>query len=134
MDHGRIGYETLLSGQGTRAGAATSSVRYRLRHGLEAIDAHGTVKVAASGSSSPLCAREVNLYGQLEDDDKRLRDCIGLTDTRSDRHLVDWTLSLNGDLRNAVLNASLTSCGSRPRSALSRRFSASSRPRVAGSA
>lgn len=110
MDYGRIGYEMLLNGQGTRAGAAISSVRYRLRNGVEAIDAHGTATVGSLWIKQPFVrARQANVYAQLEYDDKRLRDHIGVTDTRTDRHLGDWMLSLNGDLRNGVLDGGVTS-------------------------
>lgn len=109
MDYGRLGYETLLSGQGTRAGAAVSSVHYRLQNGVEVIDAHGTATVGSVWIKQPvLRARQANLYGQLEYDDKRLHDRIGVTDTRTDRRLGDWTLSLNGDLRDAVFDGGVT--------------------------
>ena len=104
MDYGRLGYEALLSGQGTRAGAAYSRVHYTLQGDAAALDAYGTAGVSSAWVKQTVVrAREVNLYAQLEYDAKRLRDRIGVSHTRTDRHLGNWVASLNGDLRDNLL-------------------------------
>ena len=104
MDYGRVGYETLLNGAGTRAGIAWSSVHYKLQGEVEALDAYGRAGVAGAWIKHPLLrARESNLYLQGAYDAKRLRDRIGASDTRTDRRLGNWMLSLNGDLRDGLL-------------------------------
>ncbi|MDQ2820150.1 MAG: ShlB/FhaC/HecB family hemolysin secretion/activation protein [Pseudomonadota bacterium] len=104
MAYGRLGYEALLSGQGTRAGVSWSRVHYALQGDVDALDAYGTANVSSGWIRQPIVrSREVNVSGQLEYDGKRLRDCIGVTDTRTDRHLRNWVLSLSGDLRDAWL-------------------------------
>ena len=101
MTYGRLGYEALVTGQGTRAGASYSRVHYSLGKDLDALDAWGTAGVASAWVKQPfLRGRQANLYGQLEYDDKQLRDRVGATDTRTDRHLGNWVFSLNGDLRD----------------------------------
>ena len=101
MTYGRLGYEALVSGQGTRAGAAYSKLHYNLGADLDPLDAWGTAGVASLWIKQPLIrARQLNLYGQLEYDAKRLRDRVQATDTRTDRRLGNWVLSLNGDLRD----------------------------------
>lgn len=108
MDYGRLGYETLLGGQGTRAGIAYSSVHYKLQGDVEVLDAYGRAGVASAWVKHPLIrSRQSNLYAQLEYDVKRLRDRIGVTDTRTDRRLGNWVLSLNGDLRDDVLGGGI---------------------------
>jgi hemolysin activation/secretion protein len=104
MDYGRVGYETLLGGAGTRAGAAYSSVHYKLQDDVAALDAYGRAGVAGAWIKQPLLrGRASNLYLQGAYDTKRLRDRIGATATRTDRRLDNWMLSLNGDLRDGLL-------------------------------
>jgi hemolysin activation/secretion protein len=101
MVYGRLGYETLLGGQGTRAGVAYSKIRYELQGDVAAIDANGTAGVASAWIRHPLLrSRDANLGAQLQYDAKRLRDRIGALDARTDRHLGNWVVSLNGDLRD----------------------------------
>jgi hemolysin activation/secretion protein len=103
MTYGRLGYEALVSGQGTRVGLAYSRIRYDLQGDVEALDAYGTAGVASTWLKQPLLrGRQANLSAQLQYDDKRLRDRIGVTDTRTDRHLGNWVLSLYGDARDEL--------------------------------
>jgi len=108
MDYGRVGYETLLGGAGTRAGAAYSSVHYKLQDEVSVLDAYGRAGVSSAWIKQPLLrGRESNLYLQGAYDAKRLRDHIGATATRTDRRLDNWMLSLNGDLRDGLLGGGL---------------------------
>jgi hemolysin activation/secretion protein len=104
MTYARLGYEALVNGQGTRAGVSYSHIRYDLQGSVAALDADGTAAVASAWIKQPLLrGRQSNLSAQLEYDGKRLRDRIGVTDTRTDRHLGNWVLSLYGDARDELL-------------------------------
>lgn len=108
MDYERVSYETLLNGDGTRLGGAYSAVRYALGSGLASLDAHGTAEIGSLWAKHPLLrSQDVNLYGQLQYDDKQLRDRIDTAATRTDRHLNNWVLSLSGDLRDTLLSGGI---------------------------
>jgi hemolysin activation/secretion protein len=104
MNYGSISYETLLNGLGTRIGASYSALHYILGDSLSALDGHGTAQVASIWLKHPFMrTRGANLYGQIQYDRKQLNDRIGVSNIKTDRHLDNWTASLNGDWRNAAL-------------------------------
>lgn len=104
MNYGSIAYETLLNGLGTRVGGSYSALHYILGDALEALDARGTAQVASLWVKHPFVrTRDANLYGQLQYDHKQLNDRIGASNIKTDRHLDNWSASLNGDWRNAAL-------------------------------
>ena len=104
MDYGSLSYETLLNGLGTRVGGSFAALHYSLGDTLEALDAHGTAQVASAWIRQPLVRNgEWNLYGQLRYDHQKLDDDIDATDLKTDRHLDNWSISLNGDWRDALL-------------------------------
>lgn len=110
MNYGRVGYDLLINGAGTRVGAAYSALRYKLGEEARALDANGTAGVASAWIKHPLIrARQASLYAQLEYDRKRLRDRIDLTGIRTDRDLDNWVLSLNGDMRDDWLGGGINS-------------------------
>lgn len=110
MSYGRLSYDVLVGGAGTRAGLAYSAVRYKLGDQVRALDANGTADVASAWVKHPLVrARDANLYVQLQYDGKQLRDRIDLTGIRNDRNLANWVLSLNGDLRDDFLGGAVSS-------------------------
>ena len=109
MNYARLGYDVRVGGAGTRVGAAYSYVRYKLGSEFSSLGAHGTAGVTSAWIRQPLIrAKEANVYAQLEYDDKRLRDRIDVTDTRTDRHLGDWIVTLNGDVRDGLLGGGQT--------------------------
>jgi len=109
MNYARFGYDVLVGGAGTRVGAAYSYVRYKLGGEFSQLGAHGTADVASAWIKHPFIrTREANVYAQLEYDSKQLRDRIDVTDTRTDRHLDDWIVTLNGDLRDDLLGGGQT--------------------------
>ncbi|MBO9535702.1 ShlB/FhaC/HecB family hemolysin secretion/activation protein [Herbaspirillum sp.] len=104
MNYGRVSYDTLVSGSGTRVGAAYSYLRYKLGSELNALGANGTAGVASLWARQPLLrGKQANLYAQVQYDAKRLRDHIDSGGVNTDRHLANWVLSLNGDLRDSLL-------------------------------
>lgn len=108
MNYGRLAYDTLLNGQGTRAGGAYSMVGYKLGDSVSDLDAHGTASVASLWLKQPLVrSKQVNLYGQLQYDAKQLRDHIDASSLRTDRNLDNWVFSLSGDFRDTLLVGSI---------------------------
>lgn len=108
MNYGRVSYETLLDGTGTRMGGAYSALHYILGDTLAALFGHGTAQVGSVWLKHPFMrSREVNLYGQVQYDSKRLRDRIDTSGTRTDRHLNNWTASLSGDARDTVMSSGI---------------------------
>nr|WP_314487132.1 ShlB/FhaC/HecB family hemolysin secretion/activation protein [uncultured Pseudomonas sp.] len=109
MNFGRLSYEALLNGAGTRAGAAYSHLNYRLGDSFSDLDANGTAELASVWLSQPLLrSRNANLYAQAQFDNKRLRDDIDATDLSNDRDLNNWVLSLNGDVRDDFLGGAIS--------------------------
>ena len=110
MNYGRIAYETLLNGHGTRLGGAYSALRYTLGAPIANLNANGTARVQSLWAKHPLVrSRDINLYGQLQLDQLRLRDRIDISAIRTDRQLDNWTLSLSGDARDALLSGGVSS-------------------------
>jgi hemolysin activation/secretion protein len=110
MNYGRLAYETLLNGQGTRMGASYSALHYILGDALEPLDAHGGAQVGSLWGKHPLVrSQDVNLYGQIQYDRLQLRDHIDASALQTDRHLENWTVSLAGDARDALVSSAVSS-------------------------
>ncbi len=104
MNYGRLAYDTLLNGVGTRAGIAYSALHYRLGDPLSALDAHGTAEVTSLWAKQPLVrTADLNLYGQLQYDRLQLHDHIDASAIVTDRHLGNVTASVLGDARDTLL-------------------------------
>lgn len=109
MNYGRLGYDTLLDGAGTRVGLAYSALHYRLGDPLSALDAHGTAEVTSLWAKQPLVrSPNLNLYGQLQYDRLQLHDHIDASAIITDRHLGNATASLTGDARDVLLSGGHT--------------------------
>lgn len=114
MNYGRVAYESLVNGQGTRLGGAYSAIDYALGAPLEALNAHGSAKVSSLWARHPLQrSRDVNVYAQIQYDGLQLRDNIGVGASafNTDRSLKNWTLSLTGDSRVALGAGGINSWG-----------------------
>lgn len=104
MNYGRVSYDTLLNGEGTRLGASYSALDYRLGGPLSSLGAHGNAQVASLWTKQPLIrSRDLNLYGQLQYDHLQLRDDIDSSALETSRHLDNVTMSLTGDARDGLL-------------------------------
>lgn len=107
LAYGRLAYEGLLNGQGSRAGAAYSALRYELGGSAADLQAHGTADVASLWLAQPLRRSiGINLRAQLQFDHLVLRDHVDTGNIHSDRNLDVATLSLAGDALDALLPAS----------------------------
>ena len=108
LNYGRLGYETLLNGRGTRLGGAYSALRYALGEPLADLQANGSARVASLWAKhSLLRSRDINLYGQLQFDSLQLRDHLDASAIKTDRDLENWTLSLAGDASDAFLSGGI---------------------------
>lgn len=110
MRYGRLAYQYTLNGQGTRLGAAYSALAYKLGSSLNALDAHGTARIASAWLAQPLLrSRNASVDVRLQFDHKRLRDRIDATALRNDRHTGNWTASIFAQHRDDLGLGGLTS-------------------------
>jgi hemolysin activation/secretion protein len=101
LNYGRVAYESIVCGAGTRVGGSYSALHYILGDTFDDLDAHGTANVFSGWVKHPfLRTRAVNLYGQLQYDQLDLRDHIEVAGIHADRHLDNWTASMAGDERD----------------------------------
>jgi hemolysin activation/secretion protein len=108
MDYGRVLYDVLLNGAGTHLGGSYSALHYILGDSLASLDGYGTARVESLWAKQPLVRSvDFDLYGQLQFDRKNLRDDIAVSGSRTNRHLDNWTASLSGDKRDAMLSGGL---------------------------
>lgn len=103
LNLGNIGYDVLLSGGGTRIGGSYSYVSYKLEGELQALGAGGTAGVASIWMKTPLLrSRNANMYGQIQYEDKLLKDTVALTRMHTRRQLRNLVLSMNGDVTGTL--------------------------------
>lgn len=108
LKYGRITYESLLSGRGTRMGVSYSALHYILGDTLVSLNGHGIAQVGSLWAKHPLIRLQgVNLYGQIQYDQMQLRDSIDASAIQTDRHLKSWTVSLAGDARDELPSGAL---------------------------
>jgi hemolysin activation/secretion protein len=99
LKYARLGYELQLGSLGTRAGAAWSSLEYRLGQSASDLDAHGNADVGSAWITHPwVRSVALNVNSQLEYEHFDLRDRVDASSIRNDRHLDKVTLSLSGNV------------------------------------
>jgi hemolysin activation/secretion protein len=104
MNYGRVSYDALLNGEGTRLGAGFSGLHYRLSGRLSDLDAHGDAEDAYAFVKQPIVrARDLNVSAEIQYDHLRLNDDIDVSDIETRRHLNNVTATLFGDLRDEWL-------------------------------
>jgi len=110
MSYGRLGYEAVVNGSGSRLGASFSGLHYTLGDPLKALNAHGTAQVTSTWGRQPLVrSPDLNIYGQVQYDQLQLRDRVDASNIATDRHLKNWTASLSGDVRDSLIGNAVTS-------------------------
>jgi hemolysin activation/secretion protein len=96
MDYGRISYEALVSGRGTRLGGAYSALNYKL--GAPSTIGYGSAQVQSLWARHPLLrTRPLHLYGQVQFDKLQLSD---ISDSDIARHLDNLSITVSGQSRN----------------------------------
>lgn len=110
MNYGRIGYESVVNGLGSRLSASYSALRYKLGGALASLDAHGTARVMSLVGKQPfLRSQDANIFGQIQYDRLQLQDRIGVSGTSTDRHLNNWTVGFSGDTRDTLFTSGINS-------------------------
>jgi hemolysin activation/secretion protein len=105
MDNARLAYSILANGQGARIGGAYFALRYELGAPLADLGAHGQARGENLWVKQPLVrSRDVNLYGQAQYERVRLRDRVDASAIQNDRRAQNWTFSLSGDAKDALLS------------------------------
>jgi len=108
MNYLSLSYESLLNGEGTRAGASISGLHYVLGDTLASIDAHGNAAVESLWIKHPLVRSvDFNLYGQAQFDHKQLDDEIDISAIQTNRHIDSLTVSLAGDSRDTLFSGAV---------------------------
>jgi len=108
LSYGRLSYESLLNGKGTRLGGSWSTLRYALGNSLASLNAHGTAEITSLWAKHPfLRSRNANIFGQFQYEQLQLRDRIDTASILTDRHLKNWTTSLSGDIRDNFLSGAV---------------------------
>ncbi|MEO6569888.1 MAG: ShlB/FhaC/HecB family hemolysin secretion/activation protein [Opitutaceae bacterium] len=108
-NHGRVAYDSLVSGQGTRVGGSYSSLHYLLGSPFASLNAHGTAQLKSLWAKTPLKrGRRINLSGQLQYDALLLRDHIDAGALRIDRHVDHGTVTLVADTRDSFFSGGIT--------------------------
>jgi hemolysin activation/secretion protein len=108
LNHGRLAYESLLNGQGTRLGGSYSVLYYELGGSISALNAHGNAQVGSVWARHPLVrSRDFNLYGHIGYDRMELRDRIDVGGIRTYRHIDNGALSVSGDARDRLLSGGI---------------------------
>lgn len=98
LKYGRLRYEWQLGDKGMRAGAAWSSLEYRLGDSARDLHAHGNADVGNAWIAHPwVRSAALNLSSELQYEHLDLRDRVDVSSIRNDRHLDHVTLSLSGD-------------------------------------
>ena len=109
INYGRIAYETLLNGQGTRLGGSYSFLDYKLGGPLKSLNARGNAHLESLWVKHPFVrSRNLNVYGLLQYDGLQLHDRLNAGAIRTDRHLDNAKFSLAGDARDMLLTGGIT--------------------------
>lgn len=104
---GRVAYQVPLGGDGLRAGAAHSDMRYKLGKEFASLRTHGSSLTDSLFAQYPIArSRGFNLNGQAQWDRKRLEDRVDSTATITPKQLDAMTLSLTGDFQDGWGGAS----------------------------
>jgi len=107
---GRVAYTLPVGSQGTKLGVSYARLNYTLGKDFAALQAHGTAAVASVYALHPFIrSRNLNLFGLVGLDDKRLQDRIDSTLTVEDKKLSMYKLGVSGDFRDDVMGGSLNS-------------------------
>jgi hemolysin activation/secretion protein len=100
LEYARASYQLPVGGQGLRAGAAYSAVRYRLGGSFAALAASGEAQTATGFLQYPFVrSRQHNLNGRVAYEQRDLQDRL---DTATDKIAKLVTATLSGDAFDAV--------------------------------
>ncbi|NQW92500.1 MAG: ShlB/FhaC/HecB family hemolysin secretion/activation protein [Polaromonas sp.] len=102
MTYGRVGYDAVVTGSGTRVGAAASALKYTLGSGTTGIDSAGTASVVSALIKQPILRTvDANVSVQIQMDSLKLSDKIG--SIHNDRNIRDVSLTVLADSADTEL-------------------------------
>ncbi len=110
MGYARLGWQTPLGGDGLKAGAAWSDMRYRLEKDFANLHAHGTANIGTLWLSYPFLRSQItNLNLGASHDSKALRDRVDSTASVTDKDIDVTTLTLSGDRLDGFFGGGIAS-------------------------
>ncbi|MFM0202534.1 ShlB/FhaC/HecB family hemolysin secretion/activation protein [Paraburkholderia fungorum] len=108
--YGRIGYEAPINAQGTRVGVAVSRLNYALGKEFASLDAQGEATVVDLTLTHPLVrTRSQSLLGRVNFEYRDLIDNIGVVDAHNPRSMVEGSLGLSYESRDAIFGGGFNS-------------------------
>ncbi|WP_109482225.1 ShlB/FhaC/HecB family hemolysin secretion/activation protein [Paraburkholderia sp. C35] len=108
--YGRIGYEAPVNAYGTRVGIALSRLNYSLGKEFASLDAQGEATVADLTVTHPLLrTRNQNLLARANLEYRDLIDNIGAVDSHNPRSLIEGSIGLSYEGRDAVFGGGFNS-------------------------
>jgi hemolysin activation/secretion protein len=108
--YGRIGYEAPINAQGTRLGVAVSRLNYALGKEFASLDAQGEATVVDFTLTHPLVrTRNQSLLGRVNLEYRDLIDNVGVVDQHNPRSLVEGSIGLSYESRDALFGGGFNS-------------------------
>ncbi|NIF81461.1 ShlB/FhaC/HecB family hemolysin secretion/activation protein [Paraburkholderia sp. Cy-641] len=108
--YGRVGYEAPLNAQGTRLGVAVSRLNYALGKEFASLDAQGEATVVDFTLTHPLVrTRNQSLLGRVNFEYRDLIDNVGVVDQHNPRSLVEGSIGLSYESRDALFGGGFNS-------------------------
>ncbi|APA87480.1 ShlB/FhaC/HecB family hemolysin secretion/activation protein [Paraburkholderia sprentiae WSM5005] len=108
--YGRIGYEAPINAQGTRVGVAVSRLNYALGQEFASLDAQGEATVVDFTLTHPLVrTRNQSLLGRVNLEYRDLIDNVGIVDQHNPRSLVEGSVGLSYESRDALFGGGFNS-------------------------
>jgi hemolysin activation/secretion protein len=108
--YGRIGYEAPVNAYGTRVGVALSRLNYALGKDFASLDAQGEATVVDLTVTHPLLrTRNQNLLARANLEYRDLIDNIGVVDLHNPRSLIEGSVGLSYESRDAFLGGGFNS-------------------------
>lgn len=112
LQYGRLEYEFLLNGIGTRLGSTYSSLHCTVGGALVDAKAECNAETRSLWVKHPIIrSRSINLRSHIQFDHLLLKDHINseLPPTQTDRHLDNWSANFYGDVQNFLGEGSINS-------------------------
>jgi hemolysin activation/secretion protein len=108
--YGRVGYEAPVNAYGTRVGVAVARLNYTLGKEYSSLDATGDATVVDLTVTHPLLrTRNQNLLGRVNLEYRDLSDNIGVVDDHDRRSMVEGSVGLTYESRDAFFGGGFNS-------------------------
>lgn len=109
LRYGRVSYLLPVGVEGTKIGAAYSTMNYKLGDDFAVLNASGDARIASLYAIHPFVrSRNYNLYGQVGFDNKTMHD-IANNLAYSDKRNKLWMMGISGDSRDGFRSGGMNS-------------------------